>query len=386
MEHSMGRADFVRQCIRERQMDMEWKERGCDILKTSILLVGALGSSLFIQKQFKTQFLIPMILALAVILVSLLTQGYVYGIVSSLCSVLCLNYAFTFPFFRFNFSIPENMFSAVLMLSLTLITSTLTVKLRRQEKERAEIEKERMRANLLRAVSHDLRTPLTTIYGSSSALIEDYGKLTEEQHIELLEGIREDAQWLIRMVENLLSITRIGGADVKLITTSVVLEELVDSVLVKFRKGFPNQAVEVSLPEEFVCILVDPVLIQQVLGNLLENAVLHAKGMTRLSLNIYRKDGRVIFEVADNGIGIPPELFGNIFTGYHSQRGMNSGMYYGMPFGYEKRDVPVDNQKKSMGIGLSVCATIIKAHGGEITVENLPKGGALFRFAVEECG
>lgn len=369
---------------------MEWKDRGFDILKMILLLAGALASSLFIQKQFKTQFLIPMILALAVILVSLLTQGYVYGIVSSLCSVLCLNYAFTFPFFRFNFSIPENMFSAVLMLSLTLITSTLTVKLRRQEKERAEIEKERMRANLLRAVSHDLRTPLTTIYGSSSALIEDYGKLTEEQHIELLEGIREDAQWLIRMVENLLSITRIGGADVNLIKTSVVLEELVDSVLVKFRKGFPNQAVEVSLPEEFVCILVEPVLIQQVLGNLLENAVLHAEGMTRLSLNIYKKEGQVIFEVADNGKGIPPELLGNIFTGYrpfpNEVRPSRRDMYHGRPSGHEKKAVPVDNQKKSMGIGLSVCATIIKAHGGGISAQNLPDGGALFRFSVEECG
>ncbi len=346
---------------------MKWKAHGCDILKMVIILAGALGISLFIQIWFNTQFLIPMILALAVILVSLFTQGYVYGIISSLCNVLSLNYAFTFPYFHFNFSIPENMFSAVLMLSLTLITSTLTVKLREQEKERTEIEKERIRANLLRAVSHDLRTPLTTIYGSSSALIEDYEKLTKEQHKELLEGIREDAQWLINMVENLLSITRIGGTDVNLIKTSVVLEELVDSVLVKFRKRFPEYPIDVSFPEEFVYILVDPVLIQQVLVNLLENAVFHAKGMTRLSLKVYKQKEQVVFEVADNGAGIAPELLDHIFTGY-----------------YEKQDVPVDNQKKSMGIGLSVCATIIKAHGGEIGAKNLPEGGALFRFFIPE--
>lgn len=345
----------------------KWKEYSLDILKMLILMIGAFGISLFIQTCFKTQFLIPMILALAVILVSLLTQGYVYGIISSLCSVLSLNYAFTFPYFHFNFSIPENMFSAVLMLSLTLITSTLTIKLRRQEKERAEIERERMRANLLRAVSHDLRTPLTTIYGSSSALIENYEKLTTVQHKELLEGIREDAQWLIRMVENLLSITRMGGKDVKLIKTSVVLEELIDSVLVKFRKQFPKQAVEVELPDEFVCIAVDPVLIQQVIGNLLENAVLHAEGMTHLSLKVYREEEKVIFEVADDGAGIPPEKIGHIFTGYYEKEDM---------------DVPVDNQKRSMGIGLSVCATIIQAHGGEIIAKNLPGGGALFRFYV----
>lgn len=346
---------------------MKWKEYSFDILKMVILLAGAFGTCLFIQIYFRTQFLIPMILALAVILVSLFTQGYVYGIVSSLCSVLSLNYAFTFPYFRFNFSIPENMFSAVLMLSLTVITSTLTVKLREQEKERAEIEKERMRANLLRAVSHDLRTPLTTIYGSGTALLEDYENLTKEQHMELLEGIREDAQWLIRMVENLLSITRIGGTEVNLIKISVVLEELVDSVLVKFQKLFPDHPVEARLPDEFVCIWVDPVLIQQVLGNLLENAVLHAKGMTRLILNVYQGEKRVVFEVEDDGAGIAPELLGSIFTGY-----------------YEKKDVPVDNQKRSMGIGLSVCATIIKAHGGEISAENLPAGGARFRFFIPE--
>ena len=351
---------------------MKWKQCGFDILRMLLLLAGAFGCSLLIQTYFQTSFFVPMILALAVILVSLLTQGYVYVIISSLCSALYMNYAFTFPYFRFNFSIPENMFSAVLMLSLTLITSTLTVKLQRQEKERAEIERERaeiererMRANLLRAVSHDLRTPLTTIYGSSQALIENYESLTDTQHMELLEGIREDAQWLIHVVENLLSVTRIGSADVNLIKTSVVLEELIDSVLVKFQKRFPDQHIEAALPDEFVCIAVDPVLIQQVLGNLLENAVFHAKGMTRILLTVYKNEEKVVFEVADDGAGISPEMLGTIFTGY-----------------YEKKDLPVDNQKRSMGIGLSVCATIIKAHGGEIHAENLSGGGALFRFYV----
>ena len=344
---------------------MKWKQCGFDILRMLLLLAGAFGCSLLIQTYFQTSFFVPMILALAVILVSLLTQGYVYGIISSLCSALCMNYAFTFPYFRFNFSIPENMFSAVLMLSLTLITSTLTIKLRRQEKERAEIERERMRANLLRAVSHDLRTPLTTIYGSSQALIENYERLTDVQHMELLEGIREDAQWLIRMVENLLSVTRIGQTDVNLIKTSVVLEELIDSVLVQFQKRFPEQTIDIQLPEEFVCIAVDPLLIQQVIGNLLENAVVHGKGIPHILLAVYKQEEQVLFEVSDDGPGIPPELLETIFTGY-----------------YEKKDVPVDNQKRSMGIGLSVCAAIIHAHGGEISAQNLPGGGALFRFYV----
>ena len=93
-----------------------------------------------------------------------------------------------------------------------------------------------MRANLLRAVSHDLRTPLTTIYGSSSAIIDEYDSLNNEQILQLVKGIREDSQWLMGMVENLLSITRLDGSNVNIIKMPIVLDELIDSVLIKFNK------------------------------------------------------------------------------------------------------------------------------------------------------
>ena len=335
------------------------------LLVTGILVLAFLAS-LLLQNLFKEETLIPAVFALAVFLVAMLTQGYGYGIISSLVSVLAVNFAFTFPYFKFNFSIPENLISAIIMLMLTILTSTLTTKLRRQEKMRADSEKEKMRANLLRAVSHDLRTPLTTIYGSSSAMIENFECITKEQQLQLLEGIREDADWLMRMVENLLSVTRIDGNGVNLIKTPIVLEELIDTVLLKFRKRYPTYGVDVDIPEEFISIPMDAVLIEQVLVNLLENAVMHAKGMTELNLNVYVLGNRAIFEVADNGCGIPKENLSNIFTGY-----------------FEPQDAPVDHQKRSMGIGLSVCATIIKAHGGDISARNQKSGGAVFRFSLE---
>lgn len=318
-----------------------------NVLKTVLILGITLIVCLNMQNSVGTQHLIPAIFTVSVFIITLLTQGYLYGVAASLVSVLAVNYAFTFPYFKFNFTIRDNFFSAVIMLTVTLITSALTTKIRKHEKLMAETEKEKMRANLLRAISHDLRTPLTTIYGSSSAIIENYDKLTKEEHIELAEGIRQDSEWLTHMVENLLSVTRIDGQGMKLVKTPIALEELIDSVLVKFQKRYPNQKVLLEIPEEFVLIQMDPVLIEQVIINLLENAVKHAKGMTLLALQVTADNEYANFEVSDDGIGF---------------------------------------SSKHMGIGLSVCESIIKAHGGKFFVKNRMGGGAIAGFTLEREG
>lgn len=337
-----------------------------NILITVFIVLAFLGASLFINEVFEAQSLVPAVFTLAVFLVSMATEGYIFGIAASLLSVLAVNYAFTFPYLKFNFTITENLVSAIIMFVITIMTSALATKVKQTEKMKAESEKEKMRANLLRAISHDLRTPLTTIYGSSSTILEGHDSIPVEQRIHLVQGIKEDAQWLIGMVENLLSVTRIDGVGVRLIKTPVVLEELIDTVLVRFRKRYPDQEVRVDIPEEFISIPMDAVLIEQVIVNLLENAVLHAQGMSELLLSVFQGGKSVVFEISDDGCGIPRDRLAGIFSGY-----------------YEKKDVPVDNQKRSMGIGLSVCASIIKAHDGEICVENRKDGGCTFRFTLD---
>lgn len=324
---------------------------------TAAVLAAALAASLVLQR-LNADAAIPMLFVLAVFLIALGTDGYLYGVAASLLSVLAVNFAFTAPYFTLSLSLPENIISALVMLVVTVSTSTLTVTRRRQEQIRSETARETMRANLLRAISHDLRTPLTTIYGSCSAIIENYDRLPKAQQIKLLGEVREEAEWLIRMVENLLSVTRIDGGQVQIVKTPTVLEELIDSVLIKFRKRYPGQAVAVRIPDEFVSIPMDAVLIEQVLINLLENAVQHAEGMRTLELQVACAGGRAVFTVADDGCGIPREKLGELFNG---------------------RMDGADGHK-NMGIGLSVCATIIKAHGGAITAENRPEGGAKFQF------
>ena len=137
-------------------------------------------------------------------------------------------------------------------------------------------------------------------------------------------------------------------------------------MLVKFKKRCKNQAVEVDIPEELVLIPMDAMLIEQVLTNILENAVDHAKGMTRLSLAVTIENNNAVFCVSDDGCGIPADRIDKIFTGY-----------------LDRDTTPADGSRNNMGIGLSVCAAIVKAHGSEIHAKNNVSGGASFSFALE---
>lgn len=344
----------------------EWRKYIKDSLITVAALGFAFGLSLLFQYIFEVQEHITTVFVFSVFLIALLTQGYVYGVAAAVIGTVAVNYAFTFPFFSIDFTTPVNIISGAVMVAIAVLTSALLTKLKRHEAMKAESEKEYMRANLLRAVSHDLRTPLTTIYGSGTTLLENGDVLTETQKRKIVSGIKEDAEWLIRMVENLLSVTRIDSGQVQILKTSTVLEELVDSVLLKFKKRYPAQKVNVELPEDVVVIPMDALLIEQVLVNLLENAVQHAKGMTRLTLRVFPLGKQAVFEIEDNGCGIPPKRLDTIFNGC-----------------YTAESEPADSHKKNAGIGLSVCATIVKAHGGSITAQNSKAGGAVFRFALD---
>ncbi len=345
-------------------MNKKTKKRLMDVLLTMLILAASFGISILFQK-FDVWEQITTLFTFSVFLISLITDGYLYGVISAILSVLIINYTFTYPYFNMDFSAPSSIISAIIMLIIAVLTSAFTTRMKEWQRVKAESEKERMRANLLRAVSHDLRTPLTTIYGASSSIVENYDRLNDKQKLQMASGIKEDSEWLIRMVENLLSITRIDSGSVQLIKTHTVLEELIDSVLLKFKKRYPEQRVEIDIPNDVIVIPMDAILIEQVIINILENAIHHAEGFTKLSLRVFRIDKKAIFEISDNGCGIPTEKLDVIFMGYN-----------------DKDEGASDTQSRNAGIGLSVCATIVKAHGGDITAENAKDGGAVFRFSL----
>ena len=217
-----------------------------------------------------------------------------------------------------------------------------------------------MRADLLRSVSHDIRTPLTSIVGSTSAVLENPGISPQEQR-ELLENAREEAQWLIRVVENLLSITRMGDEQARISKEPEPAEEVLGAAARKFRRRFPKVNVAVSVPDELLMVPMDPILIEQVLANLLENAAVHGRA-ANISLSLESEANFARIVVQDDGPGIPKNELDGLFDGR-----------------IRSRQSPDSDGKRNMGLGLSVCRAIVLAHGGTISARNLPQG-AEFSF------
>ena len=234
-----------------------------------------------------------------------------------------------------------------------------------QEQIRLEAEKEKMRGNLLRAVSHDIRTPLTSIMGAASVVLENYGELSDEKRMDFLKDIREESQWLIQIVENLLSITRIGdnGGSASIDKQEEMVEEIVGSAVLKFRKRYPDVEVAVRLPEDPLLVPMDGILIEQVLVNLMENSVLHGKHTSKVEVSAEEEKDRVVFYVDDDGAGIRPSALPKLFEGT-----------------FRQGDEESCDSRRNMGIGLSVCMSIIRAHQGDMKAENRKEGGARLSF------
>lgn len=303
-----------------------------------------------------------MIFLLDVFLTALLTEGFFFSLIISIFAVLSVDYIFTPPFWEVSFTLAGFPLTFLVMMTVCVVTGIVTSRAKKVSEMEREAEREKIHSNLLRAVSHDIRTPLTGIVGATNVLLELDDVLTPQQRRELLKNANEEAQWLIHIVENLLSITRIGaGEDARVTKTPEAAEEVIEGTVGKFRRQYPQIDVRVELPEEFFLVPMDPLLIQQVMTNLLENAAVHGVTTTRVVVSLEKRGKWARFTVCDNGRGIPEGRLHNLFDGTQSaQKG---------------------DSTRSMGIGLSVCKTVVAAHCGKIKGENIKGGGA--RFTVD---
>ena len=335
------------------------------MISVMILTVACLICSA-INNLSSSDMYVPMVFVLAVLVISLLTDGYFYGVLASLVSVLGVNYAFTYPYMKLDFSIYGYPTTFITMLTVSIVISTLTTRVREQEKLRHETAQAQLRANLLRAISHDLRTPLTSIIGSIDTVITENERLDSSTRAELLSDAKKDAEWLVRMVENLLSITRISGAEEpEIVKSPELIEEIIGECVLNFRKRNPDVNLKVCVPDEPLTVDVDAMLIEQVLMNLLDNAVHHGKGMTELCIDASVGKGFAGIAVSDDGVGLDPDIIPDLFKG---QIAPSNGKLM--------------DGDKFRGIGLAVCSAIVTAHGGSITASNRPAGGAVFEFTL----
>lgn len=238
--------------MRKAEAKARWVGRIRDLLFSLGVLAAASGICLLLSQVNDDNNPFAMaVFILAVAVISSRTSGYWYGVGAACAGVLCVNYLFTRPFFQFNWSATGYPLTFAAMLLVSIIISTLTTQLKRQEQLRFDMETEKLRANLLRSVSHDLRTPLASILGASSVLLEQKN-LSSGERDELARDIQKEAHWLIRVTENILSVTKFTGSDVKLKKEDEAVEEIVSSAIVKFRRHHPEMSITVKRPESIL--------------------------------------------------------------------------------------------------------------------------------------
>ena len=265
---------------------------------------------------------IALLYIIAQILIARYTNGYLHVLFSSVFSVICINFFFTYPFFRLNFTLSGYPVTFIGMLIITLLTTATT-----------------------------------------SSLLSDGSILSDAEKRELLENIENDSSWLLNMVENLLSVTRINDTVTHQVNkTPEIVEEVVAEAVQRLKKRFPSASIIVHVPTDYLLIPMDAILIEQVLINLLENALIHSGSSHSPELTVTDHPDHVTFCVKDFGHGLNPDVIPDIFSGIcHNTGSVES--------------------HKGMGIGLSICKTIIDAHNGYIEAKN-HTNGALFLFTL----
>jgi two-component system, OmpR family, sensor histidine kinase KdpD len=227
-----------------------------------------------------------------------------------------------------------------------------------------DIEREQLRSNLLRAVSHDLRTPLTGIWGAASTALENDEFLDAATRRQLLKSICEDADWLIQIVENLLSVTRIDEGRLALNIKEEVIEEIVSESIERIEKHLHNHKIVTNIRQSSRQVPMDGQLIEQVLINLMDNALKYTPAGTTVQINSWCDDVWATFEVRDDGPGIDdkdlPYLFNRFYT----------------------KGEGLSDSRRGIGLGLSISKSIVTAHSGEIIAFNAYPNGAVFRFTL----
>ena len=221
-------------------------------------------------------------------------------------------------------------------------------------------ETETLRNTLLSSVSHDIRTPLASITGAITTLLQKDVTFRPDQRQELLQTIYEEAEHLNQIIRNVLDMTRFEAGAIKVKKQWQPLEEIVGAVLNRLDERLKDRPVKISLPENLPLVSFDPLLIEQVLVNIIDNAIKYTPTETPIKLSAYVKDGEIIVEIEDRGAGIPAGEEERIFDKF--VRGSATG--------------------GGIGLGLTICRAIITAHGGWIRAENRLGGGAIFRFSL----
>ena len=235
-----------------------------------------------------------------------------------------------------------------------------------REKEATAIlaEQEKLRANLLRTISHDLRTPLTSISGNADNLLANDEMFDTETRRQIYTDIREDSEWLISLVENLLSVSRMGDGKSDIRMSAELVSDVIDEAVRRTEKNANTHKLTVKENDGILLARMDARLIVQVLINLIDNAIKYTESGSEIEISAVEEENEIAITVADNGCGIADDIKPRVFDMFYT--------------GAEK----IADSRRSLGLGLALCKSIVNAHGGEITVTDNKPHGAVFTFTL----
>lgn len=311
---------------------------------------------------------IIMLYIIAVLVISILTSKIYYCLGLSIVGVLVFNYLFTYPEFSFSAHDAGYPVTFLTMFITALIAGTLANKLKRntliaeqnaREKEEAALlaQNEQLRANMLRTISHDLRTPLTSISGNASTLISGGTALDETARQQIYTDIFSESMWLIEMVENLLYATRIEDGRMQLNISVEILDDIVQEAVRHTERTHPKRNIIVDMYDEIIPVMADANLIVQVIVNLMDNAVKYSDEDSDVTVSVHLENEYAVISVSDHGTGISDEEKEKVFDMFYTGGSRSS------------------DSRRSLGLGLALCRSIITSHGGTISVsDNIPNG------------
>ena len=308
---------------------------------------------------------ILMLYIISVLLITVCTTGYLYGMAGAILSVLAFNYFFTVPVHTFAITNQNDVVLMVFFLIAAFIPTSLTVRFQKQmqiaEDTKAQMEREHLKSSLLRSISHDFRTPLTGIIGDSSILKESE-EMDAKTRKELAGEIQEQAVWLMKVMENILNMSKIDSGHLYIKKQPEVVDDIIYEAATHVIGLRERRKFEVRLPEQLIVVQMDGKMMAQVLINLLDNSMKHTQEGDRISVEVTFSGERVYFKIEDDGDGIPEEIKEQLFDEFVTKsEGKEDG-------------------RRGIGLGLAICKSAVEAHGGEIYAENREEGGARFVF------
>ena len=286
-------------------------------------------------------------------------------LLAALLSALCWDFLFIPPRFTFTVGTSEDSLLLLMYFVIALIHAVLTFKIREMQRQVLKKEEKEMEARLyttlFNSLSHELRTPITTILGSTDNLLSNSENLSEENRKELLNEISTASMRLNRQVENLLNMSRLESGGLKLKKDWCDVRELIYTTLQRFEGSLRQHKLSILISDILPLFKLDFGLMEQVLHNLISNAIHHTPADSRITVQAMNEEEKLVITIADTGKGFPEGEIEKVFNKFYRLQDTHAG---------------------GTGLGLSIAKGLVEAHGGSITLKNLPLSGALFTIKI----